>query len=654
MLAFIALASSKMIPNIIPAPVSMEIGSGEWVLTTSSVIMYDPSQEGLFFISNYLADFIRKSTFIPIKVSNVTNTTGIIFKKVTGLEKEEYTLNVDASGVTISASEYNGFFYGVQTLLQLFPVEIFSRAYTPGITWSVPFIKISDKPRLQWRGFMLDCSRHFFDVTTIKHVLDTMALHKINTFHWHLVDDQGWRIEIKKYPLLTQKGVINDQQPIPWHRLEYDGKPYGPYFYTQEEIKEVIAYAKKLCITIVPEIEMPGHAIGALSGYPEFCCRGEGDFRPLTYWGGSYDVFCPGNDGTIKFLEDILDEVIELFDSEYIHCGGDECRKLRWEECPKCQKRIQDHGLKDVNELQSWFVNEIANYVESKGRHMIGWDEIMQGGLPKAASVMSWQGVEGGTKAAQQGHYVVMAPNPILYVDHGQLPVAEPYEYIVDYTTSNLNHLYKVYTFEPTDGIPDEYKKYIIGAQCNLFAEYVWGDRMDVDYKYFPRMSALSEVTWSKLEYRSMENFLAKLARVHNERLTRYGINIGPITGHQKIHWTKDQIKSNAFTSHVWDINGGVGITGQYQAVFIMESGSNNVAVRNVKILYDGEEVACDASQKLVTENNTPSFDFIINENAGNHRVELSAEISGLDGNDSFGEIIVYITNPNQIKSVNN
>ncbi|KAH0785790.1 Beta-hexosaminidase [Histomonas meleagridis] len=638
-----------MHPNIIPAPLHLEVGNGEWILTSNAVIMYDSSVEGLFFISNYLANFIRKSTAISIKVSNVINSNGIVLKKSVGFGKEEYSLIVDTEGVKISASEYNGFFYGVQTLLQLFPVEIFSRAYTPNIKWSVPFIKISDKPRLEWRGFLLDCSRHFFDVSTIKHVLDTMALHKINVFHWHLVDDQSWRIEIKKYPLLTQKGALTDELPIPWHRLEYDGTPYGPYYYTQEEIKEVVAYAKSLAITVVPEIEMPGHAVAALSGYPEFSCKGD-TFRPLTYWGCSPDAFCPGNDGTIKFLEDILDEVMELFDSKFIHCGGDECSKCRWDECPKCQKRIKDKGLKNTEELQSWFVNQIANYVESKGRHMIGWDEIMQGGLPKEASVMSWQGVEGGTKAAQQGHYVVMSPNPILYVDHGQLPVAEKYEYIVDYSKGQLNNLYKVYTFEPTKGIPEECKKYIIGAQCNLFAEYVWGGRMDIDYKYFPRMCALSEVCWSKLEDRSMENFLAKMSRSHSERLVRYGINIGPITGHKNIYWNNNHIKANVFTSHVWNINGGIGIPASYQAVFIMKAGNNNIKVRNVKILYDDEVVANDLSEKLVTEINTPSFNFVIKENAEGHNVTISAELCGIGGNDSCGEIQIYYTMPNENK----
>jgi hexosaminidase len=362
------------------------------------------------------------------------------------------------------------------------------------IYYQCPEIKLDnlmmdDIPKFQWRGMHLDVSRHFFSKEFIKKYIDYLAMYKMNTFHWHLTDDQGWRIEIKKYPKLTEVGAWrNGSMTGHYTDQTFDDIRYGG-FYTQEEIKEIVAYAKERYITVVPEIEMPGHALAALASYPEFSCTG-GPFEVGKSWGVFDDVFCP-KDETFTFLENILAEVIALFPSEYIHIGGDECPKVRWKSCPKCQKRIKDEKLKDEHELQSYFIQRIEKFVNSKGRKIIGWDEILEGGLAPNAAVMSWRGTEGGIAAAKEKHFVVMSPGSHCYFDHYQgEPKNEPIAF------GGYTNVEKVYSFNPIPKeLSEEESKYILGAQANVWTEYI-NTPEHVEYMVFPRIAALSEVLW--------------------------------------------------------------------------------------------------------------------------------------------------------------
>ncbi len=375
-------------------------------------------------------------------------------------------------------------------------------ARTTGV---LPCLSIADQPRFPWRGMHLDVCRHFFPVEFVKRYIDLLARYKMNTFHWHLTEDQGWRIEIKKYPKLTEVGAWRSGGQVgPYSRREYDSIPYGG-FYTQAQIKEVVAYAAARHVTVVPEIEMPGHAMAALAAYPALGCIG-GPYEVQKGWGVFDDVFCAGNDSVFAMLEGVLTEVMELFPGQYLHIGGDECPKERWKACAKCQARMKAHGLKDEHELQSYFIQRIEQFVNSKGRKIIGWDEILEGGLAPNAAVMSWRGTEGGVAAAKSGHYAVMSPGSHCYFDHYQGdPANEPLA-IGGYTT-----LQKVYSYEP---IPAELKpeeaKYILGAQGNVWTEYILTPD-HVEYMAVPRMLALAEVLWTPKAKRDEADFIRRL-----------------------------------------------------------------------------------------------------------------------------------------------
>jgi hexosaminidase len=418
-----------------------------------------------------------------------------------------YTIEAD-DNVVISGST-TGIFHGLQTVIQILIKTKPQRAtleYDSQFLM-VPVCKIIDSPRYSWRGMHLDVCRHFFTKEEVKKYIDYLALYKFNVFHWHLTEDQGWRIEIKKYPKLTEVGSKRKETMIgkPVKDQKYDGRPHEGY-YTQEDIKEIVAYASARHITIVPEIEMPGHSLAALASYPQYSCTG-GPFEVGTRWGVFDDVYCAGNDSVFRFLQDVLDEVCALFPSTYIHIGGDECPKERWKTCAKCQKRIKDEKLKDEHELQSYFIQRIEKYLNSKGRQIIGWDEILEGGLAPNASVMSWRGTQGGIDAAKLGHYVVMSPGKPCYFDHYQSKnkTAEPL------AIGGFNPVDSVYSYEPTPKIlKEEEKKYIMGAQGNVWTEYITTFRQ-VEYMSIPRMCALSEVLWTMPGKKNYPDFKKRL-----------------------------------------------------------------------------------------------------------------------------------------------
>lgn len=419
----------------------------------------------------------------------------------------KYVFSIYATVCFISGGE-EGVFWGIQSLLQLIH-------HSPS---SIRAMQITDQPRFQWRGMHLDVSRHFFPKEFIKKYIDVLAMHKMNVFHWHLTDDQGWRIEIKKYPKLTSIGGWRNNSMIGhYNENKFDNIKHDGY-YTQEDIKEIVNYANVRHVTIVPEIEMPGHSLAALAAYPQYSCTA-GKFDVANKWGVFEDVYCAGNDSTFYFLQDVLSEVMELFPGQYIHIGGDECPKTRWEKCTKCQKRIKDEKLKDEHELQSYFIQRIEKFVNSKGKKIIGWDEILEGGLAPNATVMSWRGTEGGIKAAKQDHDVVMTPGSHCYFDHYQgNPRNEPVA-IGGFTTVE-----KVYSYEPVpEELNEEEAKHILGAQGNVWTEYMTTTE-HVEYMALPRLCALSEVLWSTKENRNEEDFLKRLEK-HFDLLKQNDIN---------------------------------------------------------------------------------------------------------------------------------
>ncbi|SHF51066.1 family 20 glycosylhydrolase [Chryseobacterium sp. OV279] len=512
---FSTVFHAQMKPNLIPYPQSVEFSKGEFILSnTTAVKGNEKSFEYQFFLKS-----LNKNYQLDLSKNERTHGTDVIFVSVDKDKKEDYEINVTEDFMSVIGKDDAGLFHGIQTMLQLI------QNYKDG---KIPAVKIKDYPKFAWRGMHLDVCRHFFNVDEVKQYIDYLAMYKLNTFHWHLTDDQGWRIEIKKYPKLTEIGSKRKESMIgAYVDNTFDGKPYGPYFYTQEQIKDVVKYAQQRHITIVPEIEMPGHALAALSAYPELACT-KGPFEAATKWGVFDDVFCPKEE-TFTFLENVLDEVMKLFPSQYIHIGGDECPKTRWKECAHCQELIKKNNLKDEHGLQSYFIHRIEKYVNSKGRKIIGWDEILEGGLAPNAAVMSWTGVNGGIEAAKSGHFAVMTPGAYCYFDHYQGdPQSEPNAF------GGFTPLDKVYSYNPIPSeLNAEQAKYIMGVQANLWTEYIT-DFKQVQYMIFPRLMALSEVGWGTADsknYKAFENRVISQFKVLDKMKVNYAKSIYNISG---------------------------------------------------------------------------------------------------------------------------
>ena len=444
----------------------------------------------------------------PVTVADEMPASGIRFVTDESLPAEGYELNVDGEGIEVRASQFPGFLYALQSLEQLLPAAVYGTEPAPDAAWEVPCVKIADAPRFAYRGMHLDVARHFFSVDEVKRYIDVMAIHKLNTLHWHLTDDQGWRIEIKRYPELTAVGSIRKATVVRKEWGTYDGTPYGG-FYTQDEIRDVVKYAADRGVTVIPEIDLPGHMLAALTAYPELGCTG-GPYEVWGRWGVADDVLCPGREKTFEFLEGVLTEVMELFPSEYIHIGGDECPKVRWEKCPRCQAKIRQLGLKDDGEhtaehyLQSYVTDRIGKFLAQHGRRIIGWDEILEGRAPSDAVVMSWRGSEGGIAAAKLGHDVIMTPNSHFYFDYYQSldTDAEPFG------IGGYIPMEQVYSYDPAfPELTPEQQKHILGVQANLWTEYVLSDE-HLEYMLLPRLAALSEVQWCLPETKDWNRFI--------------------------------------------------------------------------------------------------------------------------------------------------
>ena len=474
--------------TLIPKPQSVKIKKGMLSINNNSSIY---SEEEFQKTSDFLKEYLMTGANISLK-EDLKDRATIIIEKDTLQPKEGYTLIVSEDNLIIKALDDVGAFYGVQTPRQIMPPELESVDGSQNKEIALPGIEIHDAPAFRYRGMHLDVGRHFFQKEFIKEYIANMAMLKMNYFHWHLTEDQGWRIEIKKYPKLTSHGAYREEtlkghySDIPH---QFDGERYGGY-YTQEDIKEIVAFAKKHKVTIIPEIEMPGHSQAAISSYPELGCKGE-EVPVATIWGVFENIYCP-NEITFKFIKDVLVEVMELFPSEYIHIGGDEAPKKQWKECDHCQKLIKDLNLKDEQGLQSYFIKEIEEFLNSHGKRIIGWDEILEGGLAPNATVMSWRGTRGAIEAAKEGHEVILTPTSHAYFDYYQANFSDEPLAIGGYLP-----LKKVYGFDPVPSeLNKEESKFVLGAQGNVWTEYMKSEDQ-LEYMVFPRILAMSEVVWS-------------------------------------------------------------------------------------------------------------------------------------------------------------
>ena len=526
--------------NIVPAPEKADVTEGTFFSIRPDTAIWTCAENDE--AAEYFAALLRPATGYPVPVSvkapdaqeNIPAGTIVVCPKLAelcagdgpeagfcrnaaALGGEGYILGVSKDNVLIFANMPAGLFYGVQSFRQLLPPEIESRTRVDGVEWKVPAVKIIDKPRFVWRGLMLDVSRHFQPKEFVLKYIDTMAAFKLNHLHLHLTDDQGWRIEIKKFPSLTKIGAWRGKSDIS-DEMSFApaGEPHGG-FYTQDDIRDIVAYAQKRFITIVPEIEMPGHAQAALASLPGLSCTDK-RLKVRTRWGVNKEVYCAGSDKVFDFLEAVIDEVAELFPGEYIHIGGDEVPKDRWKECPRCQARLKAEGLKDEHELQSWFITKMEKYINSKGKKIIGWDEILEGGLAPNAAVMSWRGVDGGIAAASQGHEVVMSPTSHCYLDYNQAKEGEPR------AIGGFIPLCKVYSFEPVPAAlaPDR-AKFILGAQGNLWTEYIETPEY-AEYMTYPRAAAIAEVGWTRADLKNWPDFQHRMTPVYG-RLKLMGVN---------------------------------------------------------------------------------------------------------------------------------
>lgn len=511
---FLGMNISAQEITVIPKPAEVSIGEGNFTLDKACVLQYDKANEEIAKIANFFNEYLNDFYGFKLDANKKGRSIQFNINSQLKLNKEGYLLKINSNNIVITASASNGLFYGMQSLKQMLPVK------TNDGKLAIPVVNIKDQPRFAWRGNMLDVGRHFFPVSFIKKYIDILAMYKINTFHWHLTEDQGWRIEIKKYPLLTEISHWRDSTVV-GHASKsnkYDGIGYGG-FYTQEQAREIVRYAAERYITVVPEIEMPGHSSAALAAYPNLGCTG-GPYHVKCTWGVHKDVYCAGKDETITFQKDVLDEIMDIFPSQFIHIGGDECPKDAWKKCPDCQKKIKELGLKDEHELQSWFITQIDKYLTSKGRRLIGWDEILEGGLAPQATVMSWRGIKGGVEAAKQHHDVVMSPTTHMYIDYYQSEDKKNEPLAI----GGFLTMEKVYSYEPVpEELNSEEAKYILGVQTNLWTEYV-ATTKKAEYMLLPRLQAQAEVAWTPKELKYFSDFEE---RINNEykRLDKLGVN---------------------------------------------------------------------------------------------------------------------------------
>ena len=489
--------------DVIPQPQEIVLArdTTPFIIDRSTTIVYPATNEKMHRTADFLATFIKEMTGTEVRVSDKEKSSNAIILAVDSTmgHPEGYKLQITPEKVLLTGGSEAGVFYGIQTIHKALPILKDGK-----VAAALPAGTVTDFPRFRYRGFMIDVGRHFFPVSYLKQMIDLMALHNINYFHWHLTEDQGWRIEIKKYPKLTEIGSKRDSTIIDWETKKFDGKPHSG-FYTQDEAREIVRYAADRFITVVPEIDLPGHTTAALASYPELGCTG-GPYKVLCSFGVFPDVLCAGNDQTLQFTKDVLDEIMDIFPSEYIHIGGDECPKSRWEKCPKCQAKIKELGIKTLpkhskeNQLQTYFMSELEKEINAHGRRMLGWDEVLEGGLTPNSTIMSWRGIQGGIEAARQHHDVIMTPIQRLYFSNPRINKMTGFEL-----------MNRVYNFEPVPAeLTDAEKKFVIGTQGCIWTEWT-ADSTKMEWQILPRMAALSEIQWTLPEHKNFERFMERL-----------------------------------------------------------------------------------------------------------------------------------------------
>jgi hexosaminidase len=605
-LAAMMTTTAQDAPSLIPKPTKMIVNKGTHTLTQRTTVQY--------------TDASLKSTAsilgsgLGLNVSTVIGDTGIVLSIDESLEdlgKEGYALTVTPHTVTIKAPTATGVFYGTQTLRQLMPVNTFRRQHNVTGPIKMPCVEITDAPRFAWRGMLLDCCRHMFSVEFVKKYIDMMAMHKMNVFHWHLTEDQGWRIEIDAYPKLNTIGA---------YRKSGNGK-YGGY-HTKKEIREIVTYAKARHVTIVPEIEMPGHSVAALASYPHLGCTG-GPYAVRQKWGVSKDLYCAGNDEVFVYLKKVLDEVVELFPGIYIHIGCDEAPTDRWKTCPKCQARMKKEGLKKEHELQIWFTQQIETYLQTKNRKVVGWADFLEGGPMKDTVVMIWRGggrdgIKPAMKAINAGQKIIRTTGTYCYYDYNHKKIS----------------VEKVYEFEPTAEIPEDKDHMVLGSQGNLWTEHI-RDGKRVEYMAYPRASALAEVLWATPE-KDYDDFKKRLV-VHYERLATYGINAKPFRD-TIAKWTPDQITSD-YAEVEWDVAKHLTKQGTYEIIFEFEKGKNGIEIQKVSLVSEGKVIAADTHNGF-SGGRSKTNAYVLALPARNHeKLTLEAVVKGRGGTDSYGNI---------------
>ncbi|HEV3218546.1 MAG TPA: beta-N-acetylhexosaminidase [Candidatus Acidoferrales bacterium] len=628
--------------QVIPKPTSVKPGAGEFVFSARTAIVASAANQPL---AEKLRGYLQPAMGFPLPIVRPSATpvangiTLAIDRNLTQFGPEGYRLEIARTGIRVRASAPAGIFYGIQTLRQLLPADSLRRSRVDGIRWSVPAATIEDTPRFSWRGVHLDVSRHFMPKEFVLKFLDLMALHKLNVFHWHLVDDQGWRVEIKKYPRLALIGGKTDYTTFnPVQPMQAASLPQGGY-YTQDDIREVVRYAADCFITVVPEIEMPGHSGAAVAAYPELGNKleieeGGGSTSFMGQFDSNYNV----DDSTIHVLQDVLMEVMALFPSKFIHIGGDEVDKRPWHANPKAQARMQQLGLKDENELQSWFVRQMDQFLAAHGRRLVGWDEILEGGLAPGATVMSWRGMAGGVAAAKAGHDVVMAPGDFTYLDHYQwvAPRLEPL------AIGGFLPIEVIYNFEPVapELVPAE-ARHVLGAQAQLWTEFM-PQQKEVEYMAWPRLSALAEAVWSPRDARNFADFFDRL-KPDIERLKILDVHFRPVAllPAPAAHWQAGDAPAQ-FTEHEWDVTKSVASPGQYDVAFMLTGGRGHMEIEWAELRENGAVI-----QRIVRPGSTDSAarsnDYMFglqNFHAGS-TYTVHASIRGVGGNDSAGDIYV-------------
>lgn len=601
-------------PALIPRPVELkeQAGTFDWRAATPFEAPHEASG----------AVTLLKEYFGPL-IGDEKTGAPLVFEHAPALAGEAYELEIAPQKVVLRAANASGWKNAIQTLRQLVPADKLNAKSEAAI--ALPCLQIRDEPRFAWRGLMLDCGRHFFPKEWIKKYLDVMALHKLNVFHWHLTDDQGWRLEIEKYPRLTEIGA--------W-RGKGNQKEGG--FYTQADAIEIVRYAASRGIAVVPEIEMPGHSMAALAAYPELSCTG-GPFEVPTQWGVKKDVYCAGNEATYEFIENVLDEVTRIFPSEWVHIGGDEVPKDRWKACPKCQALMKATGLTSEHELQSYFVRRVQKMLSIRGKRLIGWDEILEGGLASGAAVMSWRGTAGGIAAAQANADVVMSPNSALYLDYYQSKRAGEPKAIGGFVP-----LKTVYDYEP---VPPELNaaqaRHILGAQGNIWGEYIATPDY-AEYMTYPRACALAENAWSKPDAKNYDEFLQRL-QTHLTRLDALKVNYRKLDKEPTVlgTWKSGETKET-YTPREWDISGKISGPGAVKIRFQYTRGAHRLDIEGAEIVADGVVIARDAHTGITgaTDKNNV-FSFTIPALPANAKILLRANIRSDAGTDSNGEILL-------------